>query len=529
MKKKLCVILPALCVLLLYAGRAGAWKDEKRYKVLGYLETDLRLTLPLKEASGMEDFNFIFSENTFRLKGSFRISKRVKAVVDGKMVFTGMMSGDSFDDLSWREKVDPARFENDALYVQVTNFLLPGLDIRLGRQIIIWGTADMFNPTSNINSLDLEDPLKFGEYIANEIINISYTHPYFLSGENKYFEEFTFHFLVIPLFRPAQIPFWAKNAFTDPDLFRQRVNADEMFELITLQETFADAGGIVEYDLQTQQPDISFKNIQIAMKLEWILFNIDMSISYYRGFDDMLQAERIYADDIHLNEYPAGETETLVDLINSVDVEGSKIFNTITLSYPRMHVIGADFAASLDRLGGLGLWGEIAFFIHPERYYHIRTSGAWAPGLGGREIYIPVDTTQLVQDIEGNWFYKISAGIDYSIFSWWYINLQYMHGFVDEFGMNSLQDYLLLTNDFKFFDDKLLLRAVGMVCIHPGTNNQDDPDDYSFMLYPEVVLSFWRAVDISIGLLYQGGTKTGKFGSALSGPSLVYMKGRVSI
>ena len=37
-------------------------------------------------------------------------------------------------------------------------------------QVVQWGTADMFNPTNNLNAPDLEDPLMFGESVANEMV-----------------------------------------------------------------------------------------------------------------------------------------------------------------------------------------------------------------------------------------------------------------------------------------------------------------------------------------------------------------------
>ena len=65
---------------------------------------------------------------------------------------------------------------------------------------------------------------------------------------------------------------------------------------------------MIDYDIHVQRPELKLKNMQLGFKLDWILWGIDMSISYYRGFDDMLQAERVYAGDIHLDEVPVGNT-----------------------------------------------------------------------------------------------------------------------------------------------------------------------------------------------------------------------------
>jgi hypothetical protein len=507
----------------LHAGAAAAWDLEKNYKIYGYIESDLRLSVPIKKLEGMEDNSFIRSDNTFRLKGALRITEQVKATADFKLILTGMMAGDSFDDLSYREKIDPLRIENDALYLQLIDFLLPGLDLRLGRQIVIWGTADKFNPTSNLNSLDLEDPLKFGEYVANEMVNVSFAPAAVTRGDTGPLEHLLFQLVMVPVFRPAQLPTWTKQAFTNPDLFIQRVHAQEIVDIIDVQKIFLEGGGDMTFDVHAVRPSFSLKNVQVGMKLEWTLWGVDMSVSYFRGFWPIPVAERVYANDIHLKEWPGGTSNTLADLIRGADLRGVTVHNLVTISYPRMQVFGADFATSLDRLGGLGLWGEVAFYLHPERYYHIRASGAWAPSLTGGEVYIPVDEEMIVEDIEGNWFYKVTAGIDYTILSWWYVNLQYMHGFVDEFGMNDLRDFLIAGSDFKFFAERMMLRVFGVVGLDP------DKDDYSAVLYPELTFSFWQDVDISLGGLFHVGGFSSKFGSPLAGPSMVFLRGKVSI
>jgi len=524
------IILSFFLILILIETQGlKAQESEKRYEVQGYIESDLRLTLPIKDALGLEDYNFIRSENTFRLKGTFNIANNVKASADFKLIFTGMMAGSSLDDLSYREKVDPFRIENDAAYLQVTNFLFSGLDLRLGRQIVIWGTADKFNPTSNLNPLDLEDPIKFGDYIATEMINIAYSPPALIKhGEDSPLEELIFQFVVVPLFKPAELPPWTKNAFTNPLLFKQRVHSQKMMDLIDLQNLYLERGGNLEFNVETERPEFSFKNIQVGLKLEWTLWGVDMSVSYYRGFDDIPLAERVYADDLHLKSWPGSTEPDLRKIIETSDVSGSKITTYTKLTYPRIQVVGFDFSSSLDKLGGLGLWGEVAFFIHPPIYYHIRTSDTWGPGIGNQEVKFPSGENYIIDDIEGNWFYKLSAGIDYTILSWWYINIQYLRGFVDEFGMNDIGNYIVAGSDFKFFEDRLLFRLFGVIEINPDFSDSKN-SHYSGIIYPELTLSFWRAVDISIGGLFGIGKSDSVFGSPLSGPSMVFMRGRVSI
>ncbi|MBW2263557.1 MAG: hypothetical protein JRG91_16470, partial [Deltaproteobacteria bacterium] len=194
------------------------WKEKFDYR--GYFQTDLRSTVPnipgqgkiIKDIGIMDEYTFIRSENTFRLRVDFQISEKSKAVGDIELIFTGMAVGDSFSDLTLRQKIDPFRFESDAMYLQFMD-ILPGFDVRIGRQVIIWGTADKMSPTNNLNALDLEDPLLFGEAIANEMLLLEYSPWFVWEGKrNTILEELSISAIWIPIFRTAQMPTWAVGA-----------------------------------------------------------------------------------------------------------------------------------------------------------------------------------------------------------------------------------------------------------------------------------------------------------------------------
>ena len=109
------------------------------------------------------------------------------------------------DSTTLRDRVDPYYLELNAAYVDINN-LVKGLDLRIGRQVVPWGAADKFNPVSNLNSLDLSDPLQFGRALANNMIRIDYTP----------LGDLTFTGVVVPVFRPAQLPRTAPLALLDP-------------------------------------------------------------------------------------------------------------------------------------------------------------------------------------------------------------------------------------------------------------------------------------------------------------------------
>jgi hypothetical protein len=222
------------------------------------------------------------------------------------------------------------------------------------------------------------------------------------------------------------------------------------------------------------------------------------------------------------------------------DLHGTSLLNEVRLTYPRMHVLGLDFATSLDFLGGLGLWGEVAFFFHEDLFNQVRTSAAWID-IAGTSTEVPgIERNYKILDYPKGWFWKGTFGMDYSFTSWWYLNVQYIHGFIDEFGANrpkqgviNLKDYLMAGMDFRLVDTKLLIRLFSVVQLPYRelcrSDGQTCERGASAVLYPEITLNFLRGSEFSVGaLLHLGGYNT-KFGSPISGPNTVFIKGRISI
>ncbi len=120
---------------------------------------------------------------------------KLRIVGDLQFVWTGFTKDTAFEGLTTRTTVSPYYLESKAAYVEVIS-LVPNLDLRVGRQIVHWGVADMFNQTNNLNALGLEDPLKFGESIANEMIRLDYTPD----------DNFIFTAVWVPVFQPSMLP-----------------------------------------------------------------------------------------------------------------------------------------------------------------------------------------------------------------------------------------------------------------------------------------------------------------------------------
>lgn len=452
----------------------------------GYIDSDLRFVIDDKVP-------FERSETTLQARVAGKYGKHVGGVADVEMTFVEMSSPQTFAHLTDRQALDSFRFESDALFVEFTDMGLDGLDMRMGRQKVIWGAADRFHPTSNLNALDVEDALAFGETLAAEMITLQY-RPYFTFGDEDepWFEEFSLQLAWAPMFKPAQLPQSAAQAFTLPDETIRLASSQRLKDLARLQKGYLDAGAVINYDIQVHEPEFNIENSAVAARMAWNIVGIDMSVSYFRGFDD----------------FPRGEKAIVTGDAANVDTE-------IHLTFPRVQVIGVDLATSLPFLDGVGLWGEVGITLHDDLF--VVVDGTRFAGFES----IPELNGPPVTEFGKGMFVKGVAGLDYTPLPWWYINIQYLHGFVDEFGADELEDYLVAGMDFKLFHDKWVIRIFSIL------NFQD----LSHVIFPQFIFRPWSASEISVGaFLFSGlwGKKDTKFGSPVAGQSTVFVRGRYS-
>jgi hypothetical protein len=166
-------------------------------------------------------------------------------------------------------------------------------------------------------------------------------------------------------------------------------------------------------------------------------------------------------------------------------------------------------ATSLDWLDGVGLWAEVGLTFH-EDLYRIITTGS-------------IQINEVEREHEAGSFLKATVGMDHSPTSWLYINVQYLRGFLDEFGARNLQNYLVAGMDIKLARDVVLIRTFSIFNI----------DDGSFVLFPALILKPWDSGEISLGAFlysasFPGADPTRKFDSPAAGGSNIFLKARAS-
>jgi hypothetical protein len=520
--------------LVVVAGLVACWCASARadvdVKFGGQIASDIRYRLggeevpqptptaevPYPSQQRLLRYGFSRNENLIKAQLTLSISDRVKAVADVDFYWYGYSDVNDIDSATLHERVDPYRLEANAAYVDIYK-ILPKLDLRIGRQVVVWGTGDKFNPTNNLNTLDLSDPLLFGKAIANNMIRADW-NPW---------GDLILTAVWVPIFRPAQLPRTAPLAVTTVN-----TPAPVQEEYIRAQlGTFASAMPPSQINVLTMQPDPSIANSQVGVRLAGRVLGLDVSASYYHG-----------RWGIPTPAWAVQKPNGIVDAI---------------VMWPRMDVLGADLAGSIEKLKGLGWWVEAGLFF-PQKI----TYGTYNDAFGGHDPITFEDKG--TKDANGNELYqthltapefqrgtvipstpflKLTAGADFTWNKYLYSNLQYVYGFIDEFGSGQqcyarpnptlvfgdnrcearIGHYLVVGSDLKLFSDQLLIRFFGAFKV-PQMGDEDPK--FTAVLFPQIAWAVWDATELSVGAFVFLGDRDTKFGDPAAGASEIFMKAR---
>jgi hypothetical protein len=202
----------------------------------------------------------------------------------------------------------------DEAYIDL---FLDDFDFRFGKQIIIWGKADGFNPTDNITPWDFSDILDTDDERIGVVA----------LKANYYIGNWTLEGIIVPTFTPSVLPTENSRWFpTFPETVRNPI--------------FPGAGPPILkafYEFQNPiLPDENFSNAQYAGKISSTFSGWDVSVSYYYGWDDL--------PSFYQSQYMTGDS----------------LFLEIQPVYQRRKVLGIDFSTTF---GKWGIRGEAAYFI----------------------------------------------------------------------------------------------------------------------------------------------------------------------
>ncbi|PIV54432.1 hypothetical protein COS16_10415, partial [Candidatus Desantisbacteria bacterium CG02_land_8_20_14_3_00_49_13] len=156
-------IIAVVVLGLLAAGSAHA------LDINGFLKTDWRVKADSTAA-------LTWNENVVNLKLKSAVASGASGFAELELKNTGFPTAGNLNDLSLydKSKAAPWTLELKEGYVDISNLFVEGFDLRAGKQRITWGTADRFNPTDNLNPLDLSDLTDFGRRVANTSLKATY-------------------------------------------------------------------------------------------------------------------------------------------------------------------------------------------------------------------------------------------------------------------------------------------------------------------------------------------------------------------
>lgn len=405
--------------------------QENGLKLSGELFTDQRLLLE-------DPYDWAWNENRLTLNLDKRITGNSKFHSEVWLRNIGLPKIYSSSDLYNKGIIDPYNLEIREAYVDLYGFLFKNLDVKIGRQRIAWGTADMLNPTDNLNPYDLEDILDFGRHRGSDAINLNY----YLNND------FSLQAVYIPFFQPANMPVGIFANVLNPQM--------ELPPGIILNE-FSDSVLMPRYNLA--------ESSTFGFKFKGFMAGFDISLSYIWGRDGM----------------PISTYNTFIP----VDTLGGTSIHS-QLSFTRNHIFGADLAGSI---GSVGVWAEAAVFLPDHDVVMTNDLSAFYPSS-------PDPVTQDSTMLKKEPYVKFILGADYTFSNGAYLNFQYLHGFIQERGKEALNDYFFIQLEKTIFEDKLTFAplAGGFIV----SDWSDIKNNYSIIYVPGITYHATDNAEITI-------------------------------
>ncbi len=382
--------------------------------------------------------DWAWNENRLTLKLSKKITDNSKFYSEVWLRNIGLPQVATSADLYNKGIIDPYNLEVREAYVQLYGFLSPKLDVKIGRQRITWGTADKLNPTDNLNPYDLEDVLDFGRHRGSDAISMDY---YFNSDNSL-------QGVYIPFFQPANLPVGIFADALSP--------AMELPPGMELRQ-FTDQVELPRYNLA--------ESSTAGLKYKTFAAGFDLSLSYVWG-----------RDGLPMSTY---NTFTPVDAAGGTSIHSE-------LSFYRTHIFGADLAGSI---GGVGVWAEAGAFLPENEVVMSNDLSAFFPASPDPVIQ---DTVMLKKEV----YTKFVLGADYNFSNGLYLNVQYLHGFMNERGKDNLNDYFFVQMDKRFFDDKLKVSplAGGFIV----SDWADVENNYALIYVPNITYMATDNVELNV-------------------------------
>ncbi len=478
---------------------APDWVDK--ISLSGTVSSDIRINIErYRGATVGEGYNFAVNRNDLTVHSEISPLEQVVAVFDARLRYYGLNEVTSLPQLSNRARIDPFNVELDQAFVAVRGIPFAWLDLKVGRMVQTWGSADLFNPVDNLNARDFFDPMDYSRKVPNQMIELT-VYPS---------SKVTLTAVFVPTFKPSQLPPSAVLGFA--------INRDRQGCLVDapapplrdkadarrLAETFSSVDpcslNFADPEVRALTPENGIADAQAAIRAQFKVGGLDLSASYYYGRFTFPVAYTALAQ--------VGPSSTA---LGKVDVA-----YVAEVMYPRMQVAGLDFSYSAPWFFDVGIVGELAVIFPEQVNFGMRAYQGSAKILEFSSVNVPADP-----------FVKATVGLDYTFTNWLYVNAMFVHGFFDEFNdLYGLHNYAVVAAELKFLNDNLQLRLSGIL----------DLNDQSNVANPQLTWIIVPGLEAIAGLFVFGGHTTSpdpldyaarsKFGQRAAGRSQAFLKVR---
>lgn len=357
--------------------------------------------------------------------------------------------------------------------------LVEGLEIKIGKQRIAWGTADKLNPTDNLNPYDLSDILDMWEHVPTLAVKVSYTL-------NDYFG---FDLIWEPAAKPVLLP----RDKSLQGIFTQAMQSQFAGNLGLVKKlglTMADP------TVSIHSPPYDLKHSVEGAKVRGTIGPVDYSVSYIHGWNSLPLVTDV-------NVFLDKNNTKLID----TEVDG-RLFE--------YQMAGADLAWDM---AGMGWWIEGAVFF-PTGGVNTKIT---APD--PKNPFKPPQVTNITA-LPDKPYFNLTAGFDYNFAYNLYLNFQYAHGLFFEFGdEKNIHDYFMLHLEQKLLYDKLILSLTGMFGVLDWSAIGGN---YTWTVVPEIKWAPFDSVELAIGgFIIDAKGNAGLF-TAIKGLDMIYLKTKVS-
>lgn len=204
------------------------------------------------------------------------------------------------------------------------------VDLRVGKQLVNWGSSYKLNPTDKINPLDLTatDPSDAQLGVVAVTADYYYDYDTILTG------------VIVGDFVPTLIPQTLKDAQADEV-------GNQIFNQLMAQVQDPTVVGMMmeKLSVSTVEPEInSFDDLEYGIKLtRRDLFGYDVSVSAFSGFEDL----------------PVLNSDMEQVMMNLATMKPA----TVEFGYKRMNSIGLDMIGSIQDFGA---WSEAAISVNED-------------------------------------------------------------------------------------------------------------------------------------------------------------------